>query len=151
MSIGTINITSNQTWTISGPAWIPALPISGSGNFDYTPIPSANPSGAYRSGNILITYKDGTVDTCPVVQFESGLVNGKIFIMGLDDDSEQFVKYRISLADGRTMTDTNTQCGGEVDITNYPQAGIMPVDGDTVSGNVQFGAFGSGTFSGAKA
>jgi autotransporter translocation and assembly factor TamB len=25
------------------------------------------------------------------------------------------------------------------------------VDGDTVSGNVQFGAFGSGTFSGAKA
>lgn len=133
MSIATINITSNQTWTISGPAWIPALPISGSGNFAYTPIPSANSTGAYRSGNILITYQDGTVDTCPVVQYESGLVNGKIFVMGLDDDEGQFVKYRISLADGRTMTDTNTSCGNDFDFTNYPQAGIMPINGNTVS------------------
>lgn len=134
MGLATINITSNQQWTIStNVAWITGLPLSGSGNYSYDPITSANSTGSYRSGNILVTYQDGTVDTIPVVQFEGGLVNGRIFIMGLDDDEGQFVKYKLSLADGRSLTDTNTACGDFFDFTNYPQAGIMPIDGDTVS------------------
>lgn len=52
MGIGTIYITSNQSWTITGPAWIPALPLAGAGNYEYTPITSANSTGAYRSDNI---------------------------------------------------------------------------------------------------
>lgn len=133
MGIGTIYITSNQSWTITGPAWIPALPLAGAGNYEYTPITSANSTGAYRSDNIVITYQDGTIETVPIVQFESAFVNAKVYVLGLDDDTEQYVKYKISLADGRILTDVNTLCGGEFDFSNYPQAGIMPVNGDTIS------------------
>lgn len=133
MSIGTIYITSNQQWTITGPAWIPALPISGSGNYEYNPVTSANATGSYRTSNILVTYQDATVDTIPIVQYESGYVNAKIFVLGLDDDEGQVAKYKISLADGREMTDYNTACGQSLDISDFPQAGIMPRSGDTVS------------------
>lgn len=134
MALATINITSNQQWTIStNVAWIPALPLSGSGNYEYTPIPSANGTGAYRSGTITITYQDGTVETLPIVQFQDAFLNAKVFVLGLDDDAEQYVKYRISLADGRALTDTNTRCGEELDISGYPQSGIVPITGDTVS------------------
>lgn len=133
MAIATINITTNQQWTITGPTWIPALPISGAGNYEYTPITSANATGSYRSANITITYQDGTVETVPVVQFQSTFLNAKVYVLGLDDDTEQYVKYRLSLADGRTMTDTNTRCGEEFDISGYPQTGIVPINGNTVS------------------
>lgn len=133
MALSTIYITSNQQWTITGPVWVTNLPLSGSGNFAYEPITSANSSGSYRTGTLTITYQDGTVETAPIVQFESGFVNAKIFVLGLDDDEGQVVKYNLSLADGRTFTDINTACGEALDISNFPQAGIMPINGNTVS------------------
>ena len=54
----TINISSSSGWTITGPAWVTNLPFSGVGDYEFTPILSANGTGTYRTGEINIDYGD---------------------------------------------------------------------------------------------
>lgn len=137
-----INISSNTTWTAEGPAWVTNMPMDGSGNFSLAPICSVNTTEAYRSGNIVITYADGTSTTIPIVQYAEEYVDAKIYILGLDGDAGQLVRFGIDtpLED---MYSDNAGCGETMDISNNPQIGIIPVTGDTVS--VFVSAIGAGS------
>jgi hypothetical protein len=127
-----IDIKSNTTWTITAPAWVTNAPLTGSGNFQYTPITSANGTGTYKTGTITITYGDGSVETRPIIQYAGALVMGRIFILGLDDDAGQVVNFSVVNNSG-TLNSTDLGCGESIDITNYPQSGIIPVNGETVT------------------
>lgn len=137
-----INISSNTTWTAEGPAWVTNMPMDGSGNFSLAPICSVNTTAAYRSGNIVITYADETSTTIPIVQYAEDYVDAKIYILGLDGDVGQLVRFGIDtpLED---MYSNNAGCGETMDISNNPQIGIIPVTGDTVS--VFVSAIGAGS------
>lgn len=137
-----INISSNTTWTAEGPAWVTNMPMDGSGNFSLAPICNANTTGAYRSGNIVITYADGTSTTIPISQYAEGYVDAKIYILGLDGDAGQLVRFGIETP-LEIMDSVNTGCGETMDISNNPQIGIIPVTGDVVS--VFVSAIGSGS------
>ena len=127
-----INISSNTTWTATGPAWVTNMPMNGSGNFSLAPICSVNTTGAYRSGNIVITYADGTSTTIPISQYAEGYVDAKIYILGLDGDAGQLVRFSIETP-LEIMDSVNTGCGETMDISNNPQIGIIPVTADTVN------------------
>lgn len=139
-----INISSNTTWTATGPAWVTNMPMDGSGNFSLAPICDPNDTLDMRSGDIVITYANeaATVTTIPIVQYAEGYVDAKIYILGLDGDVGQLVRFGIDtpLED---MYSDNTGCGETMDISNNPQIGIIPVTGDTVS--VFVSAIGSGS------
>ena len=130
-----INIKSNTTWTITAPAWVTNAPLTGSGDFQFTPITSANGTGTYKTGTITITYGDSSVETRPIIQYAGALVMGRIFILGLDDDAGQNVNFSVANASG-TLNSTALACGQSIDITNYPQVGIIPVTGETVTVSV---------------
>lgn len=129
-----INISSNTTWTATGPAWVTNLPMTGSGNFSLAPICSSNTTGNKRSGSITITYANAaaTVTTVPIVQFAENYVDAKIYILGLSDDVGQKVKFVIDTP-YEDMYSNNAGCGETIDISNNPQVGVIPVTGDTVS------------------
>jgi hypothetical protein len=129
-----INISSNTTWTATGPAWVTNLtpPMIGSGNFSLAPICSPNTTGDYRSDDIVITYADGTSTTIPITQYAEGYVDAKIYILGLDGDVGQKVKFVIDTP-YEDMYSNNAGCGETIDISNNPQVGVIPVTGDTVS------------------
>jgi len=127
-----IDIKSNTTWTITAPAWVTNAPLTGSGDFQYTPITSANGTGTYKTGTITITYGDGSVETRPIIQYAGALVMGRIFILGLDDDAGQVVNFSVVNNSG-TLNSTDLGCGESIDITNYPQSGIIPINGETVT------------------
>ena len=127
-----INISSNTTWTATGPIWVTNMPISGSGNFSLAPICSPNTTGDYRSGNIVITYADETSTTIPIVQYAEDYVDAKIYILGLDGDAGQLVRFGI-YTPYEDMNSNNAGCGETIDISNNPQIGIIPVTGDVVS------------------
>jgi len=139
-----INISSNTTWTAEGPAWVTNLtpPMIGSGNFSLAPICSPNTTGDYRSDNIVITYADETSTTIPIVQYAEDYVDAKIYILGLDGDVGQLVRFGIETP-LEIMDSVNTGCGETMDISNNPQIGIIPVTGDTV--NVFVSAIGAGS------
>jgi len=129
-----INISSNTTWTAEGPEWVTNLtpPMIGSGNFSLAPICSPNTTGSYRSGDIVITYADETSTTIPIVQYAEGYVDAKIYILGLDGDVGQLVRFGIDTP-YENMYSVNTGCGETMDISNNPQIGIIPVTGDEVT------------------
>ena len=144
-----IEVRTKYDWTITGPAWITGLPLSGSGDFDYDPVFATNTTGSYRNGVITITIPDctysintgthgtitipGEVIDVPVIQYASPyIINGKIFILGLDSDEGQKVKYSVT-ANGVTQTNSDISCGESVDIFGRMQTGIIPKSGATVT------------------
>lgn len=129
----TINISSSSGWTITGPAWVTNLPFSGVGDYEFTPILSANATGSYRTGEINIDYGDFGETIIPIVQYASGgYINARVFILGLDDDEGQLVHYEIG-ANGTTLNDANSSCGSSVDFSGYVETGVVPVDEATVT------------------
>jgi hypothetical protein len=127
-----INISSNTTWTAEGPAWVTNMPMDGAGNFSLTPICDPNDTLDLRSGNIVITYADETSTTIPIVQYAEDYVDAKIYILGLDGDVGQLVRFGITTP-LESMDSVNTGCGETMDISNNPQIGIIPVTGDEVT------------------
>lgn len=127
-----INISSNTTWTAEGPEWVTNMPMDGSGNFSLAPICDPNTTGDYRSGSIVITYADETSTTIPIVQYAEEYVDAKIYILGLDGDAGQLVRFGIETP-LEIMDSVNTGCGETMDISNNPQIGIIPVTTDEVT------------------
>jgi len=139
-----IQIKSQGTWDIAGPEWVTNLPMSGSGNYDFIPVCSDNTTGDARQGEIEITYNGGSYDvngttitvdsettTTDIIQYAERYLNGKVYILGLDSDEGYKVRYAIQ-SNGVLMDDERSACGDSIDISGYPQCGIVPVDGTDV-------------------
>lgn len=142
-----IEIRTKGNWTITGPVWVTGLPISGTGDFDYSPTFSTNNTGEYRYGTITIaiassTYSVKTNNTItvpgeniqvPVIQYASPyMITGNVFILGLDADQGQKVKYSVT-TNSNTQTNTEIACGESVYISGRQQTGIIPANGNPVT------------------
>lgn len=143
-----IEIRTKGNWTITGPTWISGLPISGTGNFDYEPTFITNLTGAYRNDTITVNILEssyvvnnqdepitipGEIITIPVTQYASPyMINGNIFILGLDADQGQKVSYSVT-ANSVTQSNTEITCGESVYISGRQQTGIIPNQGGSVT------------------
>lgn len=129
-----IILDTDVSWRIeTNVGWVTGLPKVGTGYFEYTPIFTEN-AGALRSGNITITYytPTPTVEVIPVTQTGvGGYRNAKIFVVGLEEDSE--LPVRIKTTVGEYQNTFSPNCNTELDISGFMGSQTIPSDGENLT------------------
>ena len=129
-----IILDTDVSWRIeTNVGWVTGLPKVGTGYFEYTPIFTEN-AGALRSGNITITYytPTPTVEVIPVTQTGvGGYRNAKIFVVGLEEDSELPVRIKTTVGEYQNIFSPN--CNTELDISGFMGSQTIPSDGENLT------------------
>jgi hypothetical protein len=125
-----IILDTDVSWKIeTNVGWVTGLPKVGTGYFEYTPIFSDNAGQYARTGNITITYytPTPTIEVIPVTQTGiGGYRNAKIFVVGLEEDSDFPVRISTNVSD--YINYFSPKCNTELDISGFMGSQTIPND-----------------------